>query len=240
VTNSALILGGGGGIGAAICTRLARTHAVAVGYLGNDGRADEVVARIRAMGRAAETIRADASTENGVAAAFAAAERLGTVRTVVHCVGSWDYTRVTDLTEAVVERDFATNLKSALLTLAASAGRVVDGGRVVLLSSAAAPLAPPRQASYAAMKAGLEAAARVAAKEFGTRGITVNIVRPGAIDTERLRTSTAKRAIEAMATSNALGRLGTPDDIARVVDWIASEDARWITAGVIDANGGLF
>lgn len=237
---SAVVVGGGGGIGAAISERLAATHAVAVGYLSHGARAESVAARINDSGGTAVAVGSDVSTDHGVDAIFTAAEQLAPIRTVVHCAGAWDYTKVDGLTAEIVERDFHTNLGSALLTLAAAAERMTDSGRVVMLSSAAAYLAPARQASYVAMKAGVEAAARVAAKELGRRGITVNVVRPGATDTDRLHISTAGRAIEAMATANTARRLGTPDDIAKVVAWLATDDSAWVTASVIDANGGLF
>jgi 3-oxoacyl-[acyl-carrier protein] reductase len=239
-TASAVVVGGGGGIGGAVAERIAATHALAIGYLTDRARADAVVARIGDTGGIAVAVGSDVSTDGGVDTIFAAAEDLGPLRTVIHCAGAWDYTKVENLTADTVERDFRTNLKSALLSLSAAARRVSDGGRIVLLSSAAAHLAPARQASYAAMKAGLEAAARVAAKELGQRSITVNVVRPGATDTERLRTSTAERAIEAMGAANTFRRLGTPDDIAKVVEWLITDDAAWVTAAVIDANGGLF
>ena len=238
--SSALVIGGGGGIGAAVCESLAVDHAVAVGYRDNAERARTVADKITADGGRAVAVGADVSTDAGIATAFAAARELGDVRVVVHTAGAWDFTRVTELTADLLARDFAINLQSALLVLGAAGRELVDGGRVVLMSSAAAHLAPARQASYSAMKAGLEAAARVAAKELGARGITVNVVRPGATDTQRLRDTTSAKAIDAMGSANALRRLGTPADIARVAAWLAGPDAGWVTGSVVDANGGLF
>lgn len=237
---SALVIGGGGGIGAAVCGMLAADHAIAVGYRDNAARATAVVEKIAVAGGRAVAVGADVSTDAGVAAAFAAARELGDLRVVVHAAGAWDFTRVTELTADLVARDFVTNLQSALLVLGAAGRELADGGRVVLMSSAAAHLAPARQASYSAMKAGLEAAARVAAKELGARGITVNVVRPGATDTQRLRDTTSEKAIEAMSSANALRRLGSPDDVARVAAWLVCPDAGWVTGSVVDANGGLF
>ncbi|WP_024792974.1 SDR family NAD(P)-dependent oxidoreductase [Tomitella biformata] len=238
--NSALVIGGGGGIGAAVSRKLAASHAVAVGYRDRQDRARAVVQEIQDAGGSALAVGSDVRTAAGVDQAFHAAEELGPLRTVVHCAGAWDYTRVSDLTEESIDADYQTNLRSGLLTLAAAANRVADNGRIVMISSAAAYMAPGRQASYAAMKAGLEAASRSTAKELGRRGITVNVVRPGATDTERLRTSTAEKAVEAMSAAPALRRLGTPEDIAEAVDWLASEKARWVTGTVLDATGGLW
>jgi 3-oxoacyl-[acyl-carrier protein] reductase len=236
---SALVLGGGGGIGAAVSRRLAATHAVMVGCWKDLDRAKRLVDGLAAEGSTAQVIQSDATSEAGVVAAFDAAEELGDLRVVVHCVGGWDYPRITDLTEQLIDDSLALNLGSALLALRESARRVVDGGRVVLLSSAAAQLAPARQSTYAAAKAGLEAAARVAAKEVAARGITVNVVRPGATDTEALRRGTSPKAIEAMSGANAMRRLGTPDDIAGAVLMLCAADSGWVTGAVIDATGGL-
>jgi 3-oxoacyl-[acyl-carrier protein] reductase len=236
---SALVLGGGGGIGAAVSRRLAPTHAVMVGCWKDLDRAKRLVDGLAAEGSTAQVIQSDATSEAGVVAAFDAAEELGDLRVVVHCVGGWDYPRITDLTEQLIDDSLALNLGSALLALRESARRVVDGGRVVLLSSAAAQLAPARQSTYAAAKAGLEAAARVAAKEVAARGITVNVVRPGATDTEALRRGTSPQAIEAMSGANAMRRLGTPDDIAGAVLMLCAADSGWVTGAVIDATGGL-
>jgi 3-oxoacyl-[acyl-carrier protein] reductase len=238
-TASALVLGGGGGIGAAVSRRLADDHAVAIGYLHHADRAKALADDLASQGRTVELVQSDATTEEGVVAAFDAAERLGELRVVVHCVGGWDYPRITELTERSIDASLRLNLRSALLALREAARRVADGGRVVLLSSAAAAVAPPRQSTYAAAKAGLEAAARVAAKEVASRGVTVNVIRPGATDTATLRGGTSPKAIEAMAGSNAMRRLGTPDDIAGAVLMLCGPNSGWVTGTVIDATGGL-
>src|SRR5450759_2759532 len=108
-----------------------------------------------------------------------------------------------------------------------------------VLCRAGASCAAARQSTYVAAKAGLEAAARVAAKEVAARGITVNVVRPGATDTEALRRGTSPKAIEAMSGANAMRRLGTPDDIAGAVLMLCAADSGWVTGAVIDATGGL-
>lgn len=237
---SAVIFGGAGGIGAAVSQQLAHSHSVVVGFHQNEVRARSIADKIRATGGTVVTCGVDATTAEGIDTALTAAESLGPLRTVVHCVGAWDYTRVADLDVEIVDRDYRVNLRSALLTLSGAARRVVDHGRIVMLSSAAAHLAPARQASYVAMKAGLEGAARVAAKEVARRFITVNIVRPGATDTDTLHATTDQQAINAMSNANAFRRLGTPQEVARVVTWLASEDSQWITGVTVDATGGLW
>ena len=236
---SALVLGGSGGIGAAVSRRLADEHAVAIGYHRDRERAAALPTALAAAGATVETVQADAATEDGVLASFDAAQKLGELSVVVNCVGGWDYPKIAELTAVDIDASLALNLRSALLVLRESARRVADGGRVVMLSSAAADVAPARQSTYAAAKAGLEAASRVAAKELAGRGVTVNVIRPGATDTPYFRNVTSPRAIEAMAAANAMRRLGTPEDIAGAVMLLCADDAAWVTGAVLDATGGL-
>lgn len=237
---AALVLGASGGIGAAVVAALAAEgRPTAVGYHSGRDRAQRVVRDIEERGGVASLAEGDVTTEVGVLAAFDAAERLGPLEVVVCCVGGWGYTRLAELTVEEMDQAYALNLRSALLVLREGARRVVEDGRIVLVSSASVDVAPARQATYAAAKAGLEAAARVAAKELAPRRITVNVVRPGATDTETLRASTSVKAIEAMANANAMRRLGTPQDIADVVLLLCAPRARWVTGVILDATGGL-
>lgn len=238
---TALVLGGSSGIGAAVVRALARDgHDVAVGYVTGEDRAAALVREVVDAGRTGVAVHADLRTEEGVVGAFEAAEReLGGLDVVVHSVGAWTFTKLAELTVEEMDESWALNLRSVLLTLRESARRLRDGGRVVVLSSAVADLAPARQISYAAAKGGLETAVRVAAKELGRRAITVNAVRPGATDTPALRSTTSDRAIEAMSSAPTLRRLGEPEDIADVVAFVVSDAARWVTGSVLDATGGL-
>jgi 3-oxoacyl-[acyl-carrier protein] reductase len=238
---TALVLGGSSGIGAAVLRALARDgHDVAIGHRSGEDRAAALAEEVTATGRTAVAVGADVRTEDGVVGAFEVAEReLGGLDVVVHSVGAWTFTKLVDLTVEEMDESWALNLRSVLLTLRESARRLRDDGRVVVLSSAVADLAPARQISYAAAKGGLETAVRVAAKELGRRGITVNAVRPGATDTPALRSTTSEKAIEAMSSAPTLRRLGEPEDIADVVAFLVSDAARWVTGSVLDATGGL-
>jgi 3-oxoacyl-[acyl-carrier protein] reductase len=240
-SGTALVLGGSSGIGAEVVRGLARDgYDVAVGHHTGQERAEGLVREVVAGGRRAVAVPADVRTEQGVVGAFDAAKaELGELDVVVHSVGDWTFTRLAELTVEEMDAMWALNLRSVLLTLREAARRLRDGGRVVVLSSAAADLAPARQISYAAAKGGLETAVRVAAKELGRQSITVNAVRPGATDTPALRRTTSDKAIEAMSSAPSLRRLGQPGDVADVVRFLCSPSARWVTGSVLDATGGL-
>jgi 3-oxoacyl-[acyl-carrier protein] reductase len=109
-----------------------------------------------------------------------------------------------------------------------------------MVSSAAAYPAPARQAAYVAIKAGLQGAARVTEKEVARQSVTVNIVRPGATDTDTPRSSTSRAAIDAMSTADALRRLARRKDIPRIVAWLASVDSHRISGATIDATRALW
>ena len=237
---TALVVGGGGGIGSAVARALARDgYSVVLTYLSDKVRAETAAAEISPDGRRSAAVELDATSSAHVDDLFARLAADGRLTCVVHCPGAWTFTRLTELTDAEIDQAIDLNLKSGLYVLRAAGRHLADGGAVVTVSSAAVGLAPTRHASYVATKAGIEAASRVAAKEFGARGIRVNVVRPGATDTARLRASTSPKAIEAMSTGNVLRRLGTPEDIADVIAFLCSDRGRWVTGSVLDVAGGI-
>lgn len=144
------------------------------------------------------------------------------------------------LDEDEFDRTFAANVRAPLFLIREGRSRLRDGARIVNVSSLAAQLATPPMITYAASKAALENVTIALAKELGPRGITVNAVRPGTVRTDSWNAlSGGSAAAEAaVATRAALGRIGEPGDIADVIAFPASPDARWITGSVVDAAGG--
>ena len=134
---------------------------------------------------------------------------------------------------------FQVNVRAVLFCTQAAARRMEAGGRIINVSSGAAQSAPAGLSVYSATKAALEALTKSHAAELGPRGITVNAVSPGLTETEMLQTALTPQYRDQMIAQTPLGRLGQPDDIADVIAFLASDQARWITGQVVRASGGL-
>jgi 3-oxoacyl-[acyl-carrier protein] reductase len=238
----ALVTGGSRGIGKAIVEVLAgRGDRVAVNYRQNAEAAEAVVAGVHAAGGEAIAVMGDVGDEAAVGAVMAAvAERLGPVEILVNNAGITRDDLVLRMTSAAWDEVLTTNLRSAYLcTKAALRGMLrARWGRVVNVSSIAGIAGNPGQANYAAAKAGMIGLTKSVAREVGSRGITVNAVAPGFIETDM--TSGLGDDITASARSAiALGRFGSPREVASVVGYLASEDASYITGQVIVVDGGM-
>ena len=238
----ALVTGGSRGIGRAIAERLAADGCrVAVNYHTRRDAADEVVAGIRSRGGEAVAVGGDVGDGDAVVAMFAAVEAaFGPVEILVNNAGITADDLLLRMKPEAWEAVIRTNLDSAYLcTRAALRGMLkAKWGRVISITSVAGISGNPGQANYAAAKAGLIGLTKSVAKEVGSRGITVNAVAPGFVATE-MTEALGDSVREAALPAIALGRFGTPPEIAAAVGYLASDDAAYVTGHVLVVDGGL-
>lgn len=146
---------------------------------------------------------------------------------------------IAETTDEDFDRTFAVNVKGTFNTLREAATKLNDGGRIVNLSSTTTRMMLPTYGTYCATKGAVEQLTRVFSKEVGERNITVNAVSPGPTDTELFNQGKTDEAVEKLASMSAFNRIGEPIDIARVVSFLVSEEAAWVTGQNIGANGGV-
>ncbi len=239
---TALVTGGSRGIGRAVALELGRRgYRVAVNYQSAEAAAQEVVAAIRDGGGTAVAIRADVSDRAQVKDLFEAAVReIGPVEVLVNNAGITRDNLLmrmdTDQWDAVLR----TNLDSVFhCTQAAIRGMMkARFGRIVALGSVSGLVGNAGQANYAAAKAGLLGFVKSVAREAASRGVTANVVAPGYIDTDM--TAVLPEEIRASILSKIpAGRYGTPEDVARTVAFLVSDEAAYITGQVIAVDGGM-
>lgn len=236
---NAVVTGGSRGIGRAVVERLAGDGATVVfSYVADEGAARQVE---RACGGRAVAVRADAADPAQVERLFEEAGKVfgGPLTALVSNAGVMDHTPVDAVTPEAFERVMAVNVRGAFLAVRAAAARMADGGRIVTISSTGTAWPSPGESLYAASKAAVEQLTRVASRELGRRGITVNAVSPGPTDTDLLRADVPPEGMAGVAHMTALGRIGTPADIASVVALLLSPDAAWLTGQNLRADGGL-
>ena len=237
----AIVTGSSKGIGAAVAERLARDGmAVVVNYASGAQAADALVAKIKATSATAIAVGADVSDPAAVARLFdQATDAFGGVDVLVNNAGIMKLKPVVETEDALFDQHVAINLKGTFNGLREAARRMRDGGRIVSFSSSVVGLYQPTYAAYAATKGGVEAMTHILAKELGKRGITVNAVAPGPVSTDMLLGDKSEEQVAAVTKMIPLGRLGEPEDIARVVAFLVGPDGGWVNGQVLRANGGV-
>jgi 3-oxoacyl-[acyl-carrier protein] reductase len=237
----ALVTGASRGIGAEIARSLAAAGAaVVVNYASSAPSAEQVVSDITRNGGQALAVRADVASPADVRAMFdATIERFGSVNILVNNAGILFNRLISQTTDEEFERIFAINVRGVFNTLREAATRLADNGRVINFSTSVTRLMLPTYGPYAATKGAVEQLTRVFAKEVGQRGITANVVSPGPTNTELFTEGKTPADIQRLAQAAALGRIGEPSDIAKLVVFLATDQAGWISAQNIGANGGF-
>lgn len=246
----ALITGGSRGLGENTALHLAAQGVgIVLTYRSKQEEADAVVARIRDAGGKAVTLQLDTA----LAASFAGfTDRLrdvlratwerDSVDFLVNNAGVGVHASFAETTEAQLDQMYNVHLKGVFLLTQALLPLIVDGGRIVNISSGLARFALPGYAAYAAMKGAIETLTRYLAKELGARGIAVNTIAPGAIETDfgggMVRDNAQLNAY--IASQTALGRVGLPDDIGGAIAALLSENSGWINAQRIEVSGGMY
>ncbi|MEU1801329.1 3-oxoacyl-ACP reductase family protein [Streptomyces sp. NPDC019937] len=235
----ALVTGGSRGIGEGIARRLAREGAaVAVTYNASADRAEALVKEIVADGGQALAVRADAADRTSLRTAVTeVADRLGRLDILVNNAGVAAMRPIEDLTDADYDHVAAVNLRAVFTATQEALRHIGDGGRIITIGSINADRVPFAGGSlYALTKAGVAGFTRALAREVGGRGITVNTVQPGPVDTD-MNPADGPWAASALPHL-AVGRYGTADEVAGLVAHLAGPDAAYITGATLDVDGG--
>ena len=238
---AAIVTGGSKGIGADIARRLARDGiAVAVNYARGKDAAEAVVREIESAGGRAVAIQAEVGDPAGMPALFDAAEKaFGGLDILVNNAGIMKLAPIAEADDSSFDSQVAINIGGAFRGMREGGRRLREGGRIINVSTSVVGLSLPAYGIYAATKAAVETLTRIQAKELGSRGIRVNAVAPGPVETELFLTGKSDALIESMRKMIPLGRLGQPQDIAGVVSFLAGPDSEWVNGQVIRANGGV-
>ncbi|MER5195739.1 SDR family NAD(P)-dependent oxidoreductase [Streptomyces sp. NPDC002755] len=237
----AVVTGGARGIGRGIATVLAaQGAAVAVWDLNTEG-AEKTVAEIRAAGGTALAVGGDAADAAAVARSAARTrDELGPVTILVNNAGTTAYEPFTQISEASWDRLIGINLKGPFLVTQELVPDMLEAGwgRIVNISSSSAQTGAPAMAHYAASKGGVIGLTRALAVEYIDKGITVNHVPPGFIDTPLVRQGPVD--VDAVAATMPMKRAGTPEDVAYAVAYLASPEAGYVTGQTFSVNGGRY
>ena len=237
----AIVTGASRGIGRAVALRLAADgHAVVIVYAGRTDLAEQVLAEIEAAGGQGLAVQADIADEKAMAAVFDQTEqRFGGIDAVVNAAGRMAVSPLVDLDLTVLDDLHRTNIRGTFVVAQQAARRLRPGGALVTFSTSVLGTSFPTYGAYVASKGAVEALTLVLARELRGRDVTVNTVAPGPTATDLFLDGKDDELIAHLAAQAPLERLGTPEDIAEVVAFLAGPAGHWVNGQVLRANGGL-
>ncbi|SHM55874.1 3-oxoacyl-[acyl-carrier protein] reductase [Chitinophaga jiangningensis] len=236
-----LVTGASKGIGAEVAKKLAVAGArVIVNYAGSKSDADAVVAEITANGGDAISLQADVRNPAEVKALFdQAIAHYGRIDVLINNAGIMITKTIAETTDDEFDRTFDINVKGVFNTLREAATKLADNGTVLNISTSVNRLMIPGYGNYVASKSAVEQLTRIFSREVGHRGINVNSLSPGPTATALFLDGKSQETIARLAALNPFNRIAETDDIANVVLFLVSDDAKWINAQNIGANGGM-
>jgi len=237
----AIITGSSRGIGRVVAEQLADLGAnVVINYSSNRQKADDVVEGILKKGGKAVALHADLSKLNDVKELFAKTiDEFGKVDILINNAGLMITKPLSDVTEDDFDKQFAVNVKGTFFACQQALKHMENNGRIVNFSTSVAGQMFPTYSVYAGTKGAVEQFTRQLAKEFGSKQITINAVAPGPVNTELFKLGKTEQQIDAMKKMNAFGRIGEPEDIANVIEFLVSDKSQWVTGQTLRVNGGF-
>lgn len=237
----ALITGSSRGIGASIAHKLAAAGCdIVINYLSNAEQAEALVSTLKSGGVNALAVKCDVANTREVESMFDDVEcALGQINILVNNAGIMKLALLGDCDDEQFDSQIATNLRGVFNTMRQASKRLVDGGRIINLSTSVIGLRLETYGIYAATKAAVESLTVTLSKELRGRAITVNALAPGPTATELFLAGKPPELVDKMSKMAPLERLGTPQDIAHAVSFLASEEGGWINGQVLRVNGGL-
>ena len=238
---AALVTGGSRGIGRAITLRLSELGAdVGFNYVNDKQSADELAALIEEKGGKVCSLQADVAEVEQIEHLFSNVRKaFGRLDILVNNAGIAVYRKIDEVTEQEFDRSFGINVKGLFFCCREAARHMENNGSIVNIGSSVTRVMMPTYGVYSATKGAVEQITKVLAKELGHRGIRVNTVSPGPVNTELFRQGKSEEQIDGLAAMAALGRIGEPEDIAELIGDLVGNGARWVTGQNILVNGGF-
>jgi len=238
---TSIVTGASRGIGATIAIKLAEAGAnVVINYKGSKSKAEEVAKKIESLNGKAIIFQADVSKLAEAKKLFdVAIQHFGKVDILINNAGIMKNNLIQNATEEEFNQHFEINVRGVFNMLKQASTKLAKNGSIINFSSTTTKLMMPTYGLYSASKSAVEQMSRVFAKEIGVKGINVNSILPGTTNTELFREGKSEELISNLASMTAFKRIGEPEDIAKTVLFLASDDAKWITGQNIATNGGL-